>query len=151
MLQASTSSNTNSRNLIRTSPTPWQNVAKAYRSEAETQSLTPHSDNCAIILSTKINVLTLLSLNRDILLDEDRTNHYEFDDNLDPALSFCHRHFSTSTLFTAKLYIRNFGWQKALSRSETHIPVHDTFLDLINVQNEETLIFLVPASNHFMF
>ena len=39
----------------------------------------------------------------------------------------------------------------ALSRGETHVSVHWTFINLMNGPNVETLIFLVPASNHFMF
>ena len=38
-----------------------------------------------------------------------------------------------------------------LSRGETHVFVHCTFINLMKVPNVETLIFLVPASNHFMF
>ena len=39
----------------------------------------------------------------------------------------------------------------ALHRGETHDPVHCTFINLIKVPNEGPLIFLVPASNQFMF
>ena len=38
-----------------------------------------------------------------------------------------------------------------LSRGETRVFVHCTFINLMKVPNVETLIFLVPASNHFMF
>ena len=41
--------------------------------------------------------------------------------------------------------------RKALSRGETHVFVHCTFINLMKVPNVETLIFLVPASNYFMF
>ena len=40
---------------------------------------------------------------------------------------------------------------RPLRRCETHVPVHCTFINLMNVQNEGPLIFLVPASNHFRF
>ena len=39
----------------------------------------------------------------------------------------------------------------ALSRCETHVCVHCLFINIMNGPNVETLIFLVPASNHFMF
>ena len=39
----------------------------------------------------------------------------------------------------------------ALSCSETHDAVHGSFVNLMKLPNVETLIFLVPASNHFMF
>ena len=39
----------------------------------------------------------------------------------------------------------------ALSRSETHDPVHGSFINLLKLPNEGALICLVPASNHFMF
>ena len=38
-----------------------------------------------------------------------------------------------------------------LSRGETHVFVHCTSINLMKVPNVETHIFLVPASNHFMF
>ena len=37
----------------------------------------------------------------------------------------------------------------ALRRGETHGPVHCNFINLMKLPNEGTLIFLVPASNHF--
>ena len=37
-----------------------------------------------------------------------------------------------------------------LRRGETHAPVHSTFINLMKKPNEETLIVLIPASNHFM-
>ena len=42
----------------------------------------------------------------------------------------------------------------SLSRGETHDAVHGRFINLMklpNVEIVETLIFWVPASNHFMF
>ena len=39
----------------------------------------------------------------------------------------------------------------SLRRGETHVPVHCTFINLMKVPNEGALIFLVPASNYFMF
>ena len=41
--------------------------------------------------------------------------------------------------------------RRRLSRGETHAAVHGSFIILMNLPNVETLIFLVPASNHFMF
>ena len=38
-----------------------------------------------------------------------------------------------------------------LRSGETHVPVHCTFINLMKLPNEGTLIVLVPASNHFMF
>ena len=38
-----------------------------------------------------------------------------------------------------------------LSRGETHDAVHGSFINLMKLPNVETLIFLVPASNNFMF
>ena len=37
-----------------------------------------------------------------------------------------------------------------LSRGETHDAVHGSFINLMKLPNVETLIFLVPASTHFM-
>ena len=42
-------------------------------------------------------------------------------------------------------------WMITVSRGETHVFVHCTFINLMKIPDEETLIFLVPASNHFMF
>ena len=36
-------------------------------------------------------------------------------------------------------------------RGETHVFAHCTFINLMKEPNEETLIFLVQASNQFMF
>ena len=38
-----------------------------------------------------------------------------------------------------------------LSRSETHDPVHCTFINLMKILNEGTLILNKVPSNHFMF
>ena len=38
-----------------------------------------------------------------------------------------------------------------LSRGETYDAVHGSFINLMKLENVETLVFLVPASNHFMF
>ena len=38
-----------------------------------------------------------------------------------------------------------------LSRGETHDAVHGSFINLMKLLNVEKLIFLVLASNHFMF
>ena len=38
-----------------------------------------------------------------------------------------------------------------LSRSETHDAVHGSFIKSMKLPNVETLIVLVPGSNHFMF
>ena len=45
------------------------------------------------------------------------------------------------------------GYESArfLSLCETYVVVNFNFIDLMKLQNVETLIFLVPASNHFMF
>ena len=42
-------------------------------------------------------------------------------------------------------------WRRGLRRGETHVPVQCTFIILMKEPNEETLFFLVPASNYFMF
>ena len=39
----------------------------------------------------------------------------------------------------------------AFCAAARHIPVHCTFINLMKLPNIETLIFLVSASNHFMF
>ena len=38
---------------------------------------------------------------------------------------------------------------RLLSRDETHDAVDGSFINLMKLRNVETLIFLVPASNHF--
>ena len=38
-----------------------------------------------------------------------------------------------------------------LRSGETHVLVHCTFINLVEELKEETLIFWVPASKHFMF
>ena len=38
-----------------------------------------------------------------------------------------------------------------LRRGETHAFVHGDFINLMKSLNEDALLFLVPASNHFMF
>ena len=43
------------------------------------------------------------------------------------------------------------GQAAPLFRRETHDAVHGSFIKLMKLPNAETLIFLVPASNHFMF
>ena len=41
--------------------------------------------------------------------------------------------------------------QEGLSRGETHVFVHCTFINLMKTPNEKTLIFNEVPSNHFMF
>ena len=43
------------------------------------------------------------------------------------------------------------GRNQSPSSSENNDPVHGSFINLMKLPNEGTLIFLVPASNHFMF
>ena len=43
------------------------------------------------------------------------------------------------------------GSPSSLSSGETHDAVHGSFINLMKLPNVETLIFLVPASNHFIF
>ena len=53
MLQPSTSSNTNRRNLVRTRPIQWQNGAKAYCSEANTARLRSRTDKLCCKICSK--------------------------------------------------------------------------------------------------
>ena len=51
------------------------------------------------------------------------------------------------TRFTAEVSNKD----PPLSRGETHDAVHGSFINLMKLPNVETLIFLVLASNYFMF
>ena len=58
------------------------------------------------------------------------------------------------TIDTAVQLVTLVDWSRplplaALRRGESH--VHCNFINLIKLPNEGTLIFLVPASNHFTF
>ena len=55
------------------------------------------------------------------------------------------------TLVRACLKLTYWQYSTNLSRGETHDPVHGSLINLMKLPNEGTLIFLVPASNHFMF
>ena len=64
-------------------------------------------------------------------------------------------HFDAAKFdLTALLAIQNVNTKplfQALCWGETHDPVHYNFNNLMKLQNEGPLIFLVSASNHFMF
>ena len=50
-----------------------------------------------------------------------------------------------------KFGIMHYFATPSLSCGETHDAVHWSFINLMKLPNVETLIFWVPASNHFMF